>query len=140
LVPLAGLFGSAEVEAKLATTLGGLDARVIAGGGTWFGTGTRAPYLLEPAGRSIGRASHNAIVQDLVAFWKSVGAEDIRLNQAMIGPAGTKIGSNRPDLQLTFAGRRVYIEIDAVPGRSAIHQATIRARDPGAIFIGILEK
>jgi hypothetical protein len=49
----------------------------------------------------------------------------------MVDPQGPRVGTNRPDLQYTLKGKRVYVEYDApASNRGLLHKARITANDP----------
>lgn len=100
----------------------------------------QAPRTLSTQ-RSVGRPSHNAAVQQEIQTARAAGASDFRVNQQQLtaaadgAPSGTRLGTNRPDLQYTNAsGRRVYVEYDAPPaGRAVDHALRLLANDPRSI-------
>jgi hypothetical protein len=67
--------------------------------------------------------------------------DEVRLNQQQVGPTGSLVDRNRPDLQLCVItgevrGRRIHIEYDRAPGdRSIAHAERILTNDPDAIVI-----
>jgi RHS repeat-associated protein len=65
-----------------------------------------------------------------------LGATDIRVNQQQVNYNGTRVGTNRPDLQFNYAGQRYYIEWDS-PGssRGMPHAERIRANDPSGVIL-----
>ena len=96
--------------------------------------GSKAPRALG-TGRSIGRASHNAALQNDIAKLPK-NATDIRVNQQQVNAAGQRVGINRPDLQYTVNGTRYYIEYEGPANpRGAAHMARILANDPKARFL-----
>jgi RHS repeat-associated protein len=88
--------------------------------------------------RPIGSSpSQNARVQQDIADAQAQGATDFRVNQQQVNADGTRVGTNRPDLQYTDAnGQRTYIEYDTdASNRGAGHQARISANDPSGQVI-----
>ncbi len=89
-----------------------------------------------PLNRPVGTSpSQNAYVQQRIADLQAGGAIDLRVNQQQVDLNGTRVGVNRPDLQYTQNGQRVYEEFDRPPPvRAAEHEARILANDPaGAV-------
>jgi RHS repeat-associated protein len=93
-----------------------------------------APRAL-PLNRPIGNsATQNAHLQQRIVNLQNAGATDLRVNQQQVNLLGERVGVNRPDLQYTQAGRRVYEEFDVPPPvRAADHEARIRANDPSGV-------
>jgi hypothetical protein len=73
------------------------------------------------------------LAQD-IALAKSLGAEDIRVNQQQVNANGEVVGGNKPDLQFTLDGERYYIEYDNVSppsqNRGYDHYWRILSNDP----------
>jgi hypothetical protein len=52
---------------------------------------------------------------------------------------GQRVGTNRPDLQFDYNGRRYYVEYDSpTSGRGSGHQSRLTANDPEAEVILII--
>ena len=85
--------------------------------------------------RPIGTSpAQNARVQQIVADAIARGARDIRVDQQQVNAAGERVGKNRPDIQFTLNGQRVYYEIDrSTSNRGPLHEDRIRANDPNAV-------
>jgi hypothetical protein len=102
----------------------------------------------------------NATQRPRVGEWvdwqkRTDGVKDIRLDQAQLDVNGSKIASNRPDLQMTLEGgqkytlpngsvidvpagteRRIHIEFDPVQGgRSTPHARELIGNDPDCIVV-----
>lgn len=90
-----------------------------------------------PLNRPVGYSpSQNQHVQDRIEVLKAQGATNIRVNQQQVDINGTRVGINRPDLQYTLDGQRIYEEFD-IPGskRGPVHEVRILANDPnGTVF------
>ena len=110
--------------------------------------GRPAPPRLTTTGRviSLSEIQNLELRADLQLTQRSLegsGARivDVRLNQQQTINAGTRSGTNRPDLQLTIlhaelSGRRIYVEYERSPPTRAIeHARRILANDPDAIVI-----
>jgi hypothetical protein len=78
--------------------------------------------------------SQNAQVQTDVRYLQDIGASNIRVNQQQITLRnGQRVGTNRPDLQFDYNGRRYHVEYDTpTSGRGPGHQSRITSNDPGA--------
>jgi len=88
----------------------------------------RALPLNRPVGSS---ASQNAHVQKRIAGLVDRGATDVRVNQHQVDINGRRVGVNRPDLQYTMNGQRIYEEFDTPSsGRGPGHRARLEANDP----------
>lgn len=85
-----------------------------------------------PLNRPVGlSATQNQFVQDRIQSLTADGAGDFRVNQQQVDINGTRVGINRPDLQYTLNGERVYEEFDVPPSsRAAAHQTRLEANDP----------
>jgi hypothetical protein len=85
--------------------------------------------------RPIGSSpTQNAQVQTDVKYLQDIGAKNIRVNQQQITVRnGQRVGTNRPDLQFDYKGRRYHVEYDTpTSGRGPGHQSRITSNDPGA--------
>jgi hypothetical protein len=83
----------------------------------------------------------NAQLQrDIEYVEKELGAENIRVNQQQVKfKNGQRVGTNRPDLQFDYDGRRYHVEYDSpTSGRGPAHQSRLTANDPEAIIIRII--
>lgn len=96
--------------------------------------GRTAPERLPYAGRRIGSSpSQNEMVQTYARWAESLGAQDIRINQAQVNAGGWKVSNLRPDLQFTLNGQRHYVEFDTVSSlRGAAHREGLMNFDPHA--------
>ena len=83
--------------------------------------------------RPIGKSpTQNARAQADIQAARAQGATDIRVNQQQVNANGVRVGTNRPDVQYTLNGNRVYHEYDTPSsGRGPGHQARILSNDPG---------
>ena len=97
------------------------------------------PSPLNGSGRTIGKSkSQNQIMQDDVAYLRSMGAEDIRINQQQVNNQMCRVGICRPDVQATLpnSNKRIYIEYDRTSSnRGAGHASRALSNDPDAIVI-----
>jgi hypothetical protein len=97
------------------------------------------PSPLNDSGRTIGKSkSQNQIMQDDVAYLRSMGAKDIRINQQQVNNQMCRVGICRPDVQATLrdSNKRIYIEYDrASSNRGAGHASRALSNDPDAIVI-----
>ncbi|ECI6404084.1 hypothetical protein EQG89_05725 [Salmonella enterica subsp. enterica] len=96
------------------------------------------PPAALPTNRPIGRSkTQNERVQSDIERYKAEGATDFRVNQQQVDADGTRVGTNRPDLQFTDAdGRRVYIEYDkTISNRGPLHERRILSNDPSGLVI-----
>ncbi len=92
------------------------------------------PPLLQTT-RSIGPSpSQNAQLQADIHYLKSLGARNIRVNQQqIIALDKQRVGTNRPDLQFDYMGRRYHVEYDSpTSNRGHGHQSRITSNDPNA--------
>jgi hypothetical protein len=90
---------------------------------------------LRQSNRPIGSSpSQNAQVQADIQYLDRIGAKNIRVNQQQITVRnGQRVGTNRPDLQFDYKGRRYHVEYDTpTSGRGPGHQSRITSNDPGA--------
>lgn len=76
-------------------------------------------------------------MQNDVNYLKSIGADDIRINQQQIDASVCRVGVCRPDVQATLPnGRRITIEYDtSASTRGASHATRTLNNDPNAIVI-----
>jgi hypothetical protein len=72
-----------------------------------------------------------------VAYLKSIGATDIRVNQQQVDILVCRVGICRPDVQATLPnGRRILIEYDtSASNRGAGHANRALNNDPNTIVI-----
>jgi hypothetical protein len=85
--------------------------------------------------RSIGSSpTQNAQLQADIRYLRSIGAENIRVNQQQVAVRDNqRVGTNRPDLQFDYKGRRYHVEYDTpASGRGAGHQSRITSNDSDA--------
>jgi len=88
--------------------------------------------------RPIGSSpSQNAQVRTDVQYLQDIGASNIRVNQQQITVRNSqRVGTNRPDLQFDYNGRRYHVEYDTpTSGRGPGHQSRITSNDPDADII-----
>jgi hypothetical protein len=88
--------------------------------------------------RPIGSSSsQNAQVQADIQYLDNIGASNIRVNQQQITVRNSqRVGTNRPDLQFDYNGRRYHVEYDTpTSGRGPGHQSRITSNDPDADII-----
>jgi hypothetical protein len=88
-----------------------------------------------PTERPIGSSpSQNAQLQADLRYLRSIGADNIRVNQQQITlENGQRVGINRPDLQFDYNDRRYHVEYDTpMSGRGPGHQSRITSNDPDA--------
>lgn len=88
------------------------------------------PPIALGTNRLIGpNAAQNAQLQADIRAARSQGATDIRVNQQQVNASGERVGVNRPDLQYTLGGQRVYIEYDTNPTNGVAHGQRIMSND-----------
>jgi hypothetical protein len=82
----------------------------------------------------------NAQLQRDIEYLQELRATNIRVNQQQLKHANkTRSGTNRPDLQFDYNGRRYHVEYDSpTSGRGPAHQARLTNNDPEAIIIRII--
>ncbi|MFY0528029.1 hypothetical protein ACN28I_34355 [Archangium gephyra] len=87
--------------------------------------------LNRPIGSS---ASQNAQVQADIEYLRAIGARNIRVNQQQVTVRNDqRVGTNRPDLQFDYKGRRYHVEYDTpMSGRGPSHQSRITSNDMNA--------
>ncbi|WNG61213.1 hypothetical protein F0U59_45780 [Archangium gephyra] len=88
--------------------------------------------------RPIGSSpSQNAQLQADIEYLRSIGAENIRVNQQQVAVRDSlRVGTNRPDLQFDYKGRRYHVEYDtSSSGRGPGHQSRTTSNDPNAEII-----
>jgi len=81
--------------------------------------------------------SQNAQLHADVEYLRNLGAKNIRVNQQQVNVEnGQRVGTNRPDLQFDYDGRRYHVEYDVpTSSRGPGHQSRITSNDPGAEVI-----
>jgi hypothetical protein len=97
----------------------------------------KVPRLRETQ-RPIGSSpSQNAQVQADIQYLRSMGARNIRVNQQQVTAEDVqRVGTNRPDLQFDYNGRRYHVEYDTpTSGRGPSHQSRITSNDADAEII-----
>jgi hypothetical protein len=90
---------------------------------------------VKPLQRPVGSSStQNAQVQADIEYLQGLGARNIRVNQQQLTVRnGERVGTNRPDLQFDYNGRRYHVEYDTpTSGRGPGHQSRITSNDPDA--------
>ena len=94
----------------------------------------KTPKFL-PTGRPIASSpSQNAQLQADIRYLYDIRAENIRVNQQQVTVDNSRrVGTNRPDLQFDYRGRRYHVEYDTPKsGCGSSHQARTTANDPTA--------
>lgn len=81
--------------------------------------------------------TQNDQVQADIRYLRSMGATNIRVNQQQLKLGNRpRVGTNRPDLQFDYNGRRYHVEYDApASSRGPNHQSRIISNDPDAEII-----
>ena len=79
-----------------------------------------------------GGTAHNQMIDDVIADARAQGATNIRKNQQQVDVNGSKVGTNRPDVQYDLNGKHHNVEIDTTKAGSTGHQNTIPKNDPNA--------
>jgi hypothetical protein len=81
--------------------------------------------------------TQNAQVQADIQYLRTLGAENIRVNQQQVAVRNSqRVGINRPDLQFDYEGRRYHVEYDTpTSGRGPGHQSRTTSNDPDAEII-----
>ncbi|MCY1081981.1 hypothetical protein [Archangium lansingense] len=81
--------------------------------------------------------SQNAQLQADIQYLRGIGAENIRVNQQqVVWRDSQRVGTNRPDLQFDYKGRRYHVEYDTPnSGRGPGHQSRITSNDSDAEII-----
>ncbi len=85
--------------------------------------------------RPIGHSpTQNDQLQADIHYLENIGATNIRVNQQQLKlDNGQRVGTNRPDLQFDYNGRRYHVEYDTpTSGRGVGHQSRITSNDPDA--------
>jgi hypothetical protein len=97
----------------------------------------KVPRELSPH-RPVGPSpTQNAQVQADIQYLQNMGARNIRVNQQQLNlDALQRVGTNRPDLQFDYNGRRYHVEYDSpTSGRGPGHQSRTTSNDPNAEII-----
>jgi hypothetical protein len=92
------------------------------------------PRLRQP-NRPIGPSpSQNAQLQADIEYLRNIGATNLRVNQQQVTANNVqRVGTNRPDLQFDYKGRRYQVEYDTpASGRGPGHQLRTTSNDPNA--------
>lgn len=92
---------------------------------------------------TIGRTPNQELQVDAdIAEARKQGATDIRKNQHQVDAMGNRVGTNKPDLQYTLNGERIYIEYEQLNNpRGAGHTKRILANDPsGKVQVKLVPK
>ncbi|HYO51851.1 hypothetical protein [Archangium sp.] len=90
---------------------------------------------LRQINRPIGSSpSQNAQLQADIEYLDNIGATNIRVNQQQVKVENSqRVGTNRPDLQFDYNGRRYHVEYDTPTSRRGPgHQSRITSNDPDA--------
>ncbi|WP_309897288.1 hypothetical protein [Archangium sp.] len=90
---------------------------------------------LRQSNRPIGTSpTQNAQVQADIQYLDGIGARNIRVNQQQLTVRNDqRVGTNRPDLQFDYKGRRYHVEYDTpTSGRGPGHQSRITSNDSDA--------
>ncbi|WP_375769551.1 hypothetical protein NR798_01305 [Archangium gephyra] len=90
---------------------------------------------VKPLQRPVGSSStQNAQAQADIQYLRQMGATNIRVNQQQVTVRnGQRVGTNRPDLQFDYNGRRYHVEYDTpMSGRGPGHQSRIMSNDSDA--------
>ncbi|OJT16354.1 hypothetical protein BO221_50625 [Archangium sp. Cb G35] len=91
-----------------------------------------------PPNRPIGSSpTQNSQLQTDIEYLQKLGAKNIRVNQQQVTMENVqRVGTNRPDLQFDYNGRRYHVEYDTpTSGRGVGHQVRISSNDPDAEII-----
>jgi hypothetical protein len=91
-----------------------------------------------PTNRPISSSpTQNAQLQTDIEYLQNLGAKNIRVNQQQATMENVqRVGTNRPDLQFDYNGRRYHVEYDTpTSGRGVGHQSRISSNDPDAEVI-----
>ncbi|MDY7228847.1 hypothetical protein [Hyalangium rubrum] len=86
-----------------------------------------------PTNRPIGFSpTQNAQLQADIRYLRDIGATNIRVNQQQLKvDNGQRMGTNRPDLQFDYNGRRYHVEYETpTSNRGPGHQSRITSNDP----------
>ncbi|MFL5357667.1 hypothetical protein [Archangium sp.] len=97
----------------------------------------KVPKVRRPD-RPVGHSpTQNAQVQADIQYLRTLGAENIRVNQQQVTVRNSqRVGINRPDLQFDYEGRRYHVEYDTpTSGRGPGHQSRTTSNDPDAEII-----
>ncbi|QRN97202.1 hypothetical protein JRI60_51080 [Archangium violaceum] len=92
------------------------------------------PRVLPPDRPISSSPTQNAQIQADMRYLRTLGASNIRVNQQQVTVRnGQRVGTNRPDLQFDYNGRRYHVEYDTpTSGRGPGHQSRITSNDPDA--------
>jgi hypothetical protein len=95
------------------------------------------PRELSPERPISSSPSQNAQVQADMRYLRRMGATNIRVNQQQLKLSNRpRVGTNRPDLQFDYNGRRFQVEYDRPTSiRGPGHQSRITSNDPDAEVI-----
>jgi hypothetical protein len=97
----------------------------------------KVPKAREPNRPISSSPSQNAQLQADIEYLDSMGATNIRVNQQQVTVRnGQRVGTNRPDLQFDYNGRRYHVEYDMpTSGRGPAHQSRTTSNDSSAEVI-----
>jgi hypothetical protein len=92
------------------------------------------PRVLPPDRPISASPTQNAQIRTDIRYLQELGARNIRVNQQQLTVrSGERVGTNRPDLQFDYNGRRYHVEYDTpTSGRGPGHQSRITSNDPDA--------
>ncbi len=84
--------------------------------------------------RGGGGPAHNQAIQSISNANNLQNQGDFRVNQQQVTSAAIRVGRNRPDIQVTIANQRNYIEVDTPPApRADCHRYQICNNDPSGV-------
>ncbi len=94
----------------------------------------KVPRVLPPDRPISASPTQNAQIRTDIRYLQELGARNIRVNQQQLTVrSGERVGTNRPDLQFDYNGRRYHVEYDTpTSGRGPGHQSRITSNDPDA--------
>ncbi len=95
---------------------------------------SKVPRVLPPDRPISSSPTQNEQIRADIRYLQEMGARNIRVNQQQITVRnGQRVGTNRPDLQFDYNGRRYHVEYDTpTSGRGPGHQSRITSNDPDA--------
>jgi hypothetical protein len=81
--------------------------------------------------------TQNAQIQADIRYLRNIGAKNIRVNQQQVtADNDLRVGTNRPDLQFDYNGRRFHVEYDTpASSRARSHQSRLTSNDADAEII-----
>jgi len=92
------------------------------------------PRVLPPDRPISSSPTQNAQIRTDIRYLQDLGARNIRVNQQQLTVRnGERVGTNRPDLQFDYNGRRYHVEYDTpTSARGPGHHSRITSNDPDA--------